>query len=190
VKLLYSYLSPQILTKDDAPEHTTAENGMLMARKQQSTASYQDSSHDGPDHALGRDNSYTRRDLRLQDVNTFQGDSPIYDDLAYMPERISDGLYDGRSGNNDSPVKFTRQKYDKFAKRTVLLTNLPNAITHSDIASAVRGGLVLEIFLRTHDRSASVSFLEEVHAYQFFRHVKRYDLYIGGKRVCNPWGNN
>jgi hypothetical protein len=190
VKLLYSYLSPQILTKDDAPEDTTAENGTLMTRKPQSTASYQDTGHDEPDHALGRDNSYTPRDLRLQDVNTFQGDSPIYDDLAYMPERLSDGVYDGGSGNNDSPVKLTHQKYEKFAKRTVVLTNLPNAITHSDIAGAVRGGLVLEIFLRTHERSASVSFLEEVHAYQFFRHVKRHDLYIGGKRVRSLWGNN
>jgi hypothetical protein len=98
-----------------------------------------------------------------------------------------DGFYDGGSGNNDSQPRFQRQQYDKFAKRTVLLVSLPEGTTHSDIVAAVRGGMLLDIYLRTHDRTASVSFLEEGAAQEFFRHVKRHDLYIRGKRVRSFW---
>lgn len=99
-----------------------------------------------------------------------------------MPEG-TDGFYDGASGNNDSQPRFQRQQYDKFAKRTILLANLPEGVTHTDIADVVRGGMLLDIYVRTHDRTASVSFLEEAAAHDFFRHVKRHDLYIRGKRV-------
>jgi hypothetical protein len=95
-----------------------------------------------------------------------------------------DNFYDGRSGNNDSQPKASRQQFDKFAKRTVQLANLAESTTHQDIVDAVRGGMLLDIYLRNHDRTASVSFLEESQAHDFFRHVKRHDLYIRGKRVC------
>lgn len=52
-----------------------------------------------------------------------------------------------------------------------------------DIVDVIKGGMLLDIYLRSHDRSASVSFLEEAHAQEFFRHVRRNDLYIRGKRV-------
>lgn len=100
-----------------------------------------------------------------------------------MPDGPSDGFYDGGSGNNDSQTKFTRQQYDKFAKRTILLANLPEGATHAEIVDVVRGGMLLDIYVRSHDKTASVSFLEESAAQDFFRHVKRHDLYIRGKRV-------
>ena len=43
--------------------------------------------------------------------------------------------------------------------------------------------MLLDIYVRSHDKTASVSFLEESAAQDFFRHVKRHDLYIRGKRV-------
>lgn len=99
-----------------------------------------------------------------------------------MPDG-TDGFYEGASGNNDSHPRYVRQHYEKFAKRTVILANLPEGATHSDIVEVVKGGMLLDIYLRTHDRTASVSFLEEAAAHDFFRHVKRHDLYIRGKRV-------
>ncbi|KAJ4350242.1 uncharacterized protein N0V89_008863 [Didymosphaeria variabile] len=44
-------------------------------------------------------------------------------------------------------------------QRTILITNLSDRTTHKDLAGIVRGGRVLDIFLRN-DRSATVSFVE------------------------------
>jgi hypothetical protein len=100
-----------------------------------------------------------------------------------MQDAPSDGICDGGSGNNDLQTRFIRPQLEKCAKRTILLSNLPEGVTHANLVDAIRGGMLLEIYLRTHDRVASVSFLEEAHAQEFYRHVKRHDLYIGGKRV-------
>jgi hypothetical protein len=93
----------------------------------------------GPqDYTYGRNANYTPRngDLRTRDNNSFQNHSQTNDDFAFMPDDPSDGLYDDGNGN-DSRAKFTRQQYDKFAKRTVLLANLPEGITHADIVDVV-----------------------------------------------------
>lgn len=139
------------------------------------------------DYTFGRNANYTPRntDLRPQNGNGngFHSHSQTNDDLSFMPDG-QDAFFDGASANNDSQPKSQRQQFDKFAKRTVQLANLADSTTHEDIANAIRGGMLLDIYLRTHDRIASVSFLEEAQAHDFFRHVKRHDLYIRGKRVC------
>ena len=43
---------------------------------------------------------------------------------------------------------------------------------------------MLDIFLRSHERSASISFVEGSAAQEFMDHVKRNDIYVHGKRVC------
>lgn len=106
----------------------------------------------------------------------------------YMPDG-PDCFYDGGSGNNESQPKYQRPQFAKFAKRTVQLANLAESTTHQDIVDAVRGGMLLDIYLRIHDRTASVSFLDEAQAHAFFRHVKRHDLYIRGKRVEIRWND-
>ncbi|KAI9850797.1 MAG: hypothetical protein M1838_005052 [Thelocarpon superellum] len=73
-------------------------------------------------------------------------------------------------------------------RRTVVLTNLADRTTHKDIASVVRGGLLLDIFLRTHDRSANVSFVHGEAAQAFINHAKRNDTYLHGRRVEIRWG--
>lgn len=188
-------LNSQILIKDDAPaneegtsailstvEDTMTENDTILAQTHQSVPSIQGG---GYDYTYGRNANYTPRDLRPRNNDAFQNPPHINDDFTYMPDGPSDGLGDGANGNNELQTKFTRQQYDKFAKRTILLANLPDAVTHTDIVDVVRGGMLLDIYLRTNDRTASVSFLEEAHAQEFFRHVKRHDLYIRGKRVCS-----
>lgn len=77
----------------------------------------------------------------------------------------------------------TKMQYERIATRTVLLFNLPEGTTHAHIASAVRGGQLLDIFLRAHDRSAQVSFLNAADAKAFYDHVRRHDLYIRQRRV-------
>jgi len=78
-----------------------------------------------------------------------------------------------------------RQNFDRNCTRTIQLLGLAEGTTHADIAAVVRGGLILDIYLRTHDRTATVSFLKAPDARTFFHHVKRHDLYIKNKRVCS-----
>jgi len=82
-----------------------------------------------------------------------------------------------------------KPQYEKFAKRTVQLINLPDNVTHADLVNAVRGGMLLDIYLRSQDHSASVSFLEENDAMEYFRRVKRNNLYIRSKRVGIRWND-
>lgn len=99
-----------------------------------------------------------------------------------MPD---EAYYDAESGNSDLQPRSQRQQHHKFCQRTILLANLPDGATHAEVVNVIRGGMLLDIYLRSHDRTASVSFLEEIAAQEFFRHVKRHDLYIRGKRVSN-----
>jgi hypothetical protein len=184
---------PQVLIKDDGTANEDDDTAVFPAVDEtsnggafpQQQSAINTPATGGQDYTFGRNSNYTpRSDLRPKDSNGFHTHSQM-DDFAFMPEG-TDGFYDGGSGNNDSQSRFQRQQYDKFAKRTILLANLPEGVTHSDIVAIVRGGMLLDIYLRTHDRTASVSFLEEAAAQEFFRHVKRHDLYIRGKRVRIP----
>lgn len=177
----------QVLIQDDPPatengetaEETT--DASVYVKQPSAPTSHVTS---GQDYTYGRNSNYTPRngDTRPRD-SPLRDISNVTDDFTYTQDGPSDGFYDGGSGNNDSQTRFTRPQFDKFAKRSVLLASLPEGVTHADVVDAVRGGMLLDIYLRTHDRAASVSFLEEAHAQEFYRHVKRHDLYIRGKRV-------
>lgn len=73
----------------------------------------------------------------------------------------------------------------RTANRTILLSNLAERTTHADITNVIRGGQLVEIFIRYKDRSATVSFVHEEECKAFFEHVRRHDLYINQKRVSN-----
>ena len=77
-----------------------------------------------------------------------------------------------------------RKRFAKMEQRTIFVKNLSERATHKDIIDVVRGGLVLDIYLRSHERSASVSYVEGSAAHEFMNYVKRNDIYVHGKRVC------
>ncbi|KAM3081054.1 hypothetical protein ACMFMG_005010 [Clarireedia jacksonii] len=132
-------------------------------------------------------NHFQTRGFQHQDLHSHSHTNGN-DDFSYSPG-AGDGFVDFGSGNNDSRPRSQRPTYDKFSQRTVQLMNLPDGVTHLDVVEAVRGGMLLDIYLRAHDRTASVSFLEQAHAQEFFRHVKRNDLYIRGRRVDIRWND-
>ena len=97
-----------------------------------------------------------------------------------LPDVPADGLSDGGNGYTDYG---RRQQYLKHAKRTLHLTNLPDGVMHSEVTDVVRGGILLDVYIRSNDRVAAISFLEEKHAQAFFQHIRRNDLHIRGRRV-------
>ena len=76
-----------------------------------------------------------------------------------------------------------RKRFAKMEQRTIFVKNLSDRATHKDISDFVRGGLVLDIYLRSYERSASISFVEGSAAQEFMNYVKRNDIYVHDKRV-------
>lgn len=87
------------------------------------------------------------------------------------------------NGNGNADGRSQGQQFDRIAQRTLMLANLAEGTTHAEITRTVRGGMLLDVFLRSHERSATVSFLRARDAQAWFDHVRRYDLYIRNKRV-------
>lgn len=92
-----------------------------------------------------------------------------------------------RDGHGRTPPKPERQHYARAEQRTIVAQNLSDRTTHKDLLQVVRGGTVLDVFLRTNDRNASISFVEGSAAQEFMKYVKRNDIYIHGKRVSWPY---
>lgn len=83
------------------------------------------------------------------------------------------------SSDSDANVQFSTQN----DRRTILIRELPDRCTHRDIAEVIRGGALIEIFLRVRERSASVSFVTGSDAADFLDYSERHGIYIFGKRV-------
>lgn len=63
------------------------------------------------------------------------------------------------SEKEEDDIRESANRIPVHDQRTVLVTNLSDRTTHKDLVAIVRGGRVLDIFLRN-DRSATVSFVE------------------------------
>lgn len=71
--------------------------------------------------------------------------------------------------------------------RTLFFTRLPEKATYASFLQVVRGGAVVDAWMKPSDRCASVSFLQPQSAETFYRYAKKNDLYIDGRRVGHPW---
>jgi hypothetical protein len=81
---------------------------------------------------------------------------------------------------NDDFRPSLQQRVPAHDQRTILISNLSERTTHKDLVNIIRGGRILDIFLRN-DRSATVSFVEG--AAEFLAYAKRKDIYLHTKRV-------
>jgi hypothetical protein len=77
----------------------------------------------------------------------------------------------------------SRSFVHRNATRSIRLDNLATGTTVSDIVSEVRGGQLLEVYLRYRERAAVLSFVHEHEALDFYHHFRRHDLYIKSKRI-------
>lgn len=76
-----------------------------------------------------------------------------------------------------------RPSYERQCDRSLLFGSLAEGTTHLDVTEAIRGGQLLDIYMRANERMAAVSFVHAADAQAFFEHVRRHDLYIRNKRV-------
>lgn len=76
---------------------------------------------------------------------------------------------------------------ERVCRRTLRILNIPGGATHTSLAAVIRGGPLLEIYIRTYDHSAMVSFLYPADATAFFDHVQKYGLYIKQTQLSVCW---
>ncbi|KAL8832170.1 MAG: hypothetical protein Q9170_004987 [Blastenia crenularia] len=79
--------------------------------------------------------------------------------------------------------------FSKLDQRTILFKNLSDKVTHQDIVNVVRGGLLLDLYIRSQDKTANVSFVHGTAAQGFMAYVKRNDVYIHGRRLSFVWAD-
>lgn len=125
-------------------------------------------------HPKAYDHVQTHEVPDWADVDAAEGDDEEFDSGDGPIDDLHNPAYNQQSS--------TRPFYERQCARSVLLTNLAEGVTHRDITEAVRGGQLLDIYVRP-DRAVAVSFLLASDARAFFDHVRRHDLYIKHKRV-------
>lgn len=69
------------------------------------------------------------------------------------------------------------------SKHTLLLSNLPQDVTHWDVTRHVRGGRLIDIWIRRNEQKATVTFAEG--AADFMSFARRQGVYIGSRRVSH-----
>jgi hypothetical protein len=136
--------------------------------------SWADSAPNWPPKSTG--NSYGGYNKGKAPCNSRHNSCAQEDHISWDPD------LDKEEGNVAIP-KVERKRYAREEQRTILAKNLSDRTTHQDIVQVARGGLVLDVFLRMNERSASISFVEGAAAQNFMNYVKRNDVYIHGKRV-------
>ncbi|KFA75303.1 hypothetical protein S40288_00166 [Stachybotrys chartarum IBT 40288] len=93
-----------------------------------------------------------------------------------------------RSVNGDSTTQMPlKHGFERDAMRSLSLSNLRDGTTHADITAVVRGGQILDVYIRWKDRAASVSFIHAADAHAFFNYARRTDVYVKNKRVDVKW---
>ncbi|KAL9100653.1 MAG: hypothetical protein Q9163_004001 [Psora crenata] len=112
----------------------------------------------------------------------FRHQSSAHDDGSFTLDSEKD---DGISAQPRSGKRF----YARAERRTIIAKNLSKRTTHRDLVDFLRGGLILDIYLRSAERSASISFVEGSAAQDFMNYVKRNDVYMHGKRVDFAWND-
>ncbi|KAI5794313.1 hypothetical protein DFH27DRAFT_565871 [Peziza echinospora] len=72
-------------------------------------------------------------------------------------------------------------------KRTIYLTKLPERVTYAKIFDVIRGGAVVDVWVKASDHAASVSFIECDAAENFYQYARKNDIYIDGRRINVDW---
>ncbi|KAM5491055.1 hypothetical protein MaudMau93_002075 [Microsporum audouinii] len=106
------------------------------------------------------------------------------DDSLPSDDRLELPIHGEGPATHDSP----KQSVNGGENRTVAIKNVPERATHRDITAAVRGGALVDVFLRSRDHMASVSFADTKAAQDFYNYAKRCNLCILDRPVDVSWG--
>jgi hypothetical protein len=105
-----------------------------------------------------------------------------YDPVAYYESaaRMANDWYE-----EEEPEYFDNDRQD----RTISIQGVSQFVTLADLAGVIRGGIVLNMYIRARDRTALISFADPLAAEKFIMHARRSDIYIKGKRLEVSWAH-
>lgn len=103
---------------------------------------------------------------------------------SYDQDKEDGCAADGGEGINGN----WRKNMDNWTseQRTLQFSNLPERTTHAELTSIVKGGILLDIYVRN-DRTATVSFVSG--AKEYLNYAKKTDVYLRTKRVEVSWSD-
>ncbi|KAI1180349.1 hypothetical protein F4777DRAFT_574110 [Nemania sp. FL0916] len=87
------------------------------------------------------------------------------------------------------PTQKPQIPYARVCRRTITFAGLPPYTTLGDVTDVVRGGQLLDVFLRSAEHTASISFVREDDAVRFYEHTRKNDIYIRNKRIFVKWAD-
>ncbi|KAL8959967.1 MAG: hypothetical protein Q9193_003249 [Seirophora villosa] len=125
-----------------------------------------------------------RRSKRDQDHHLHCSNGTGNDDIYFPDDGVNLGNLPSPSPKTD---RLPYSKMDRIDQRSIIFKNLSPKTTHQDIVSICRGGPLLDVYLRSHDKSAVVTFVHGSAAQEFFSYVKRKDVYIHSRRLSFAW---
>lgn len=174
------------MTETLPPDHVRFNGGVsLIGRPNKTAVSFSRASGNEHDHTAGS----------VWSSKTHPGSGPQKDRGGFYPRKYSFGQDDNsipsdmEKEDQHSPVaRVEHPKYARVEQRTIMARNLSDRASHKDIVDIVRGGALLDLFIRSNERSASISFIDGSAAQNFMNYVKRNDIYIHGKRVSQAVG--
>ncbi|KAL3712279.1 hypothetical protein TMatcc_000977 [Talaromyces marneffei ATCC 18224] len=79
---------------------------------------------------------------------------------------------------------------DNDKQSTIEMRNLPERCTHLDITKSVRGGALVQIFMRFTERAARITFVDAAAACEFLARGKRVGFSIHNKKVDLSWSGH
>lgn len=88
-----------------------------------------------------------------------------------------------QGGNRYDP----NRRLERNAHRSVRLFNLPSGVRRGDITAVVRGGPLLEVYLRPKEHTATVSFVYGDDAAAFLERAREHGLRIRGAPIPVQW---
>ncbi|EXJ90565.1 hypothetical protein A1O1_03668 [Capronia coronata CBS 617.96] len=108
-------------------------------------------------------------------------EGPVAADTDFMDnEETGEALEDG-FGEEEAPATGAEES------RSLKLGGLAPSTTLLDITRVVRGGIILQMFVRPWNGTAHVSFVEPVAAKKFFEHAKMTGLSIKNRSATVEW---
>lgn len=159
-----------MLIYGSTPQETQPGQGVI---RENSTGRRQVSFPSAGYHRREHSNNY-----KLSTNFDYDEDEDDEDEEGLMDSQDSDGKDDIEESS-----RTTGSSTGTTDRRTVLIRNLPDRVTHKDLVENMRGGPLLHIYLRAREHTASISFVEEADAQAFFQHTRTYGLYVAGRRV-------
>jgi hypothetical protein len=135
-----------------------------------------------PSEHIGASNGFLSQYSHYQGPNNRSYSFGAVDSATSYPDKDDAFMPENGEGINGN----WRTGMPSHDQRTLMFSNLPERTTHAELLSVIKGGRLLDIYVRN-DRTATVSFVDG--AAEFLAYTKKKDTYLRTKRLEVKWND-